>query len=73
MTLEEKIEAAIKEYNAVHGVHGPAESLCKSCKSEPPICNADKIVWSIDRDPSLRGKAADTVLECDAYQKADRR
>ena len=40
---------------------------CDTCVKEFPTCDAEKIVWGIDRDPSARGAAADTVLECDAY------
>ena len=41
--------------------------LCDTCAKEFPTCDAKKIVWGIDRDPSARGADADRVLECDAY------
>lgn len=41
--------------------------LCESCREEFATCHAERIVFGIDRDPSLRGAAADAVLECSAY------
>ena len=43
------------------------EHKCKTCRKSFTTCNATKIVWGIDRDPSIRGADADKVLECDAY------
>ena len=40
--------------------------LCDSCEKEFETCDAKRIVFGIDRDPSLRGAEADKVLECDA-------
>ena len=40
---------------------------CGTCAKEFPTCDAEKIVWGIDRDPFARGADADKVLECDAY------
>jgi hypothetical protein len=40
---------------------------CDTCTKEFPTCDAKRIVWGIDRDPSARGEDADKVLECDAY------
>ena len=44
---------------------------CDTCTKEFPTCDAEKIVWGIDRDPSARGADADRVLECDAYTPND--
>ena len=43
---------------------------CNTCGKEFPACDARKIVWGIDRDPSARGADADKVLECDAYTRS---
>lgn len=42
--------------------------LCATCSKDFPTCDAKKIVFGIDRDPSARGKDADIILECDAYK-----
>lgn len=41
--------------------------LCETCKYDFATCAATRIVFGIDRDPSLRGADADTVLECNAF------
>ena len=43
--------------------------LCDSCTLEFATCPASGIVFGIDRDPSLRGKDADVVLECGSHSK----
>lgn len=45
----------------------PLPNLCRSCKKEFATCDAKHIVFSIDRDPSLRGELADMVINCDAH------
>ena len=42
-------------------------NLCRSCNKEFATCDAVHIVFSIDRDPSLRGELADMVVTCDAH------
>lgn len=42
--------------------------LCQSCKQDFATCSARKIVFGINRDPSLRGASADAVIECDMYK-----
>lgn len=43
--------------------------LCDYCRKEFPACDAEKIVWGIDRDPSAWGAEADKVLQCDRYEE----
>ena len=45
---------------------------CDTCAKDFPTCDADKIVWGIDRDPAARGAEADKVLECDGYTPNDK-
>lgn len=40
---------------------------CDTCGHEFATCEARKVVYGIDRDPSARGADADKVLECDMY------
>lgn len=62
----------IEEMNArsISLLGGPHR--CGTCAKEFPTCDAEKIVWGIDRDPFARGADADKVLECDAYTLNDR-
>jgi hypothetical protein len=41
--------------------------LCRDCAKCYPTCDGKKIVFGIDRDPTARGKNADTILECDGH------
>lgn len=41
---------------------------CKICKSNFAECHAKRIVFGIDVDKSVRGRNADKVIECDAYE-----
>ena len=45
---------------------------CDTCAKEFPTCDAKRIIWGIDRDPSARGADANKVLECDAYTPNDK-
>jgi len=56
-------QAPVVASNALLG--GPHR--CDTCAKEFATCDARRIVWGIDRDPSARGADADKVLECDAY------
>lgn len=42
------------------------DHLCVTCRSEFPTCTGNPI-FSIDKNPELRGKEADKVVECDRY------
>jgi hypothetical protein len=44
--------------------------LCKTCIESFAECNGNP-VFSIDRDPSLKGAEADMVVECDQYNGPD--
>ena len=39
--------------------------LCDSCIFEFATCNADRLVFGIDRNPSVRGTDVDKIIECD--------
>lgn len=44
------------------------DHLCDLCLDEFPTCRPGKILFGIDRDPSLAfHKDADRVLECEGY------
>ena len=43
---------------------------CDTCTKDIETCDAKQIQWGIDIDPSAIGKAADRVVECDAYKQA---
>lgn len=42
--------------------------LCHTCSKEFATCDAERIVFAIDRNPSLRGELADVVVECDQHR-----
>jgi len=41
--------------------------LCDTCKQNFPECKGEKLTFSIDLDPSLRGAEADKIVTCDSY------
>jgi hypothetical protein len=45
------------------------QNKCDTCKHDFATCDARKVVWGIERNPSARGAEADKVLECDAYSR----
>ena len=63
----------MREHENASGATVPCISLlggphrCSTCTKDFATCDAKRIVWGIDRDPSARGSDADKVLECDAY------
>jgi len=63
--MSEQENASGAQVPCISLLGGP--NLCDTCTKEFPTCDAEKIVWGIDRDPSARGADADKVLECDAY------
>jgi hypothetical protein len=47
------------------------QNKCDTCKHDFATCDARKVVWGIDRNPSARGAEVDKVLECDTYSRID--
>lgn len=50
--------------NANVNANPNSKHLCDSCQKHFATCGTKNPVFGIDRDPSLRGAAADVVLEC---------
>ena len=47
------------------------QDKCDTCKNDFATCDARKVVWGIDQNPSARGAEADKILECDTYLVKD--
>lgn len=69
--LVQKTKEYGKHYEEIFRKEKKIEHLCDTCMAAFPECQANEIIFSIDRNPVLRGEEADKVVECDAYVKDD--
>ena len=49
-----------------------SKHLCETCFKHVATCAARNVVFSIDKNPELRGTDADRVIECDSYEISQR-